>query len=98
MRVSEANPITVDGIAVDYSTLPETRGYNRESIRLYIEHRCDPGAGWRMILAHDLWAVLYCDAETVRGMREICLWLHNYAPSACHGSRERVEAWLRRKT
>ena len=91
-QVAEPLRSIVNGVGIDYSTLP--RG--RETMRMYIEHRIDPGTGTRLILAHDLAAIVYCDDETVRAMPGIYRWVYNHAPAACHGSAEKVQRWLNR--
>ena len=80
----------VDGEPVDYETCPEQ---HRESLRLFIERGIDPGTGLKLILAHDLAAVCYCDDQTVAQLPALFRWIYNHAPSLCHGSKERVEAW-----
>ena len=74
---------------VDYSTCP----IHAESLRLWIEKGIAPGTGLKYILAHDLVAVCYCDDETVKQLPALYRWIYNHAPSLCHGSAERVEAW-----
>ena len=80
----------VDGEPVDYSTCPTQ---HRESMRLWVEKGIFPGTGLDMVLRHDLEAVTYCDDETVKQLPVLLRWLRWFAPSDCHGSRERVEAW-----
>jgi hypothetical protein len=82
----------VDGAAIRYELLPEDY---RGVMRRYIENRLDPGTGWQLILAHDLAAVCYCDDSLAHNAPLIFRWLHNHAPSACHGSKEKIEEWLR---
>ena len=88
----QTNTPQVDGMAVDYSALPERL---RDAMRLWIEKGIDPGTGTglKMILAHDLFAVLYCDGQTVAELPPILRWLHNHAPSGCHGNAKVVDAW-----
>ena len=83
--------MTVDGIEIDYSGLPEA---HRERVRLYIEHGAYPGFGWRAILSHDLEAVVRCDDATVAVLPQIYRWMHNHAPSQCHGSAARMAQWM----
>ena len=80
----------VDGIPVDYSTCPAN---HRESVRRWIEGGIHPGSGLNAVLRHDLEAVVICDDDTVKQLPALLRWLHNHAPSLCHGSRESVEAW-----
>jgi len=41
-------------------------------------------------------AVSRADADSYKGMRELCQFIHNYSPRDCHGSREIVRAWQKR--
>ena len=84
--------VKVDGVAVDYSGLPERC---RDTMRLYLEHGCDPGSGWRAVLEGDARAVVMVDNEMFHDLRTIWRWLRNYAPSESHGSRRQVEEWMR---
>ena len=34
------------------------------------------------------------DAANKAAIEDYCLWLKSYAPAACHGSRDAVEAWI----
>ena len=82
--------VTVDGVAVDYSGLPE---FCRDIVQRYIERGCDPGTGWRFILAADLRAVIACDAEMVAALPQIYRWLVNHAPSLAWGCEQNVRDW-----
>jgi hypothetical protein len=84
--------ITVDGMAVDYSGLPES---HQDTMKLYIEHGYQPGSGWTAILHNDLRAVVMVDAETAAALPRIYRWLVNHAPSGCWGSPEKVTEWMR---
>ena len=84
----------VDGEEIDYSGLPASY---RDAMRLYIEHGIDPGTGWHLILANHLSAVTYCDDQTVRDLPVIWRWIHNHAPSQCHGSGRIVKEWMETK-
>jgi hypothetical protein len=35
------------------------------------------------------------DIETALSMKGICGFIYNYTPNACHGSRDKVKAWLK---
>jgi hypothetical protein len=82
----------VDGEPVNYETCPAA---HRESLRLFIERGVDPGTGLKLILAHDLDAVCYCDEETVKQLPAIYRWIYNHAPGNCHGSKKFVEDYMR---
>lgn len=86
--------LKVDGIEINYSGLP---AQYRETMRLYLEAGYDPGSGLRAILAHDLAAVVMCDAETAFALPQIYRWMVNYAPSKAHGCYARVADWMRER-
>lgn len=66
------------------------------ALKRYIEHGIPPGSCTTAILAHDLFdAFGRADETTAANMRDIVRWIYNEAPSICHGSRERVDAWIR---
>jgi hypothetical protein len=81
--------ITVNGEHVNYSTLP----MHQEAFRQWVEHGRLPGDTLQMILRHDLWAVLRCDQHTLAALPDILRWLHNHAPSNCHGSDSAIAEW-----
>jgi len=84
--------VEVDGVPVDYSGLTDQC---REIVRLYVEHGCDPGYGWTMILSDSLRAIIAVDAETAAHLTQIYRWLVNHAPSQAWGSPDCVRAWMR---
>ncbi len=46
------------------------------------------------VLENDLReAVFRADIDNLSNLRELCIWLHNYTPSPCHGSFETAAAW-----
>lgn len=62
----------------------------------YVEQRVPTGSFLRACLENDFRAAV-CRADdliTFSDLRAIALWLHNEAPSACHGSPSRVRQWL----
>ncbi len=87
-------PIKVNGEPVRYDLAPEC---SLEILWRYIEGGCDPGTGYRLILSHDSLADKYVDAETLAMLPAIRGWLHWYAPSECHGSLDRVRAWMKQR-
>jgi hypothetical protein len=46
------------------------------------------------VLTNDLMnSFAYADDENRAGMRGWVMFLHNYAPSGCYGSKEKLDAW-----
>lgn len=86
--------VLVDGAVVDYSGMPAEHAV---TMRLYIEHGCEPGSGFTAILSNDLRAVVMVDADTFQQLPTIYRWLVNYAPSQAWGSRESMRAWMRER-
>lgn len=61
----------------------------------YIINRIDPGSCLTAVLENDLMEAFgRADIKTAMGMRHICEFIYNYTPNVCHGSPERVKAWL----
>lgn len=65
-------------------------------LRYVVEYRA-PGRFLHAVLVHDLFeAFAQADSENLYNMVAIVSWLYNEAPGLCHGSDERVVAWLSR--
>jgi hypothetical protein len=75
-----------------YDRLPE---HMREHARAYVEEHQPVGNFLAAVLANDLVdAFGRADADNRAAMADWAKWLWNDIPSACWGSREKVEAWL----
>ncbi len=78
-----------------YEMLPE---HMRDAMRFYIEDRIKPGSFLTAVLENDLMeACARADHINLRRLHDFCLFLYNFAPGGCHGSPEKVRAWLERK-
>ena len=78
-----------------YEMLPE---HMRDGMRAYIEHRVPPGGFLTAALCNDLMgACAKADRTNLHHLPDFCRFLYNYAPMVCHGSPEKVKAWLERK-
>jgi len=76
----------------NYKSIPE---HTRHSILNYVARGLRPGRGLQYIFENDLFAaVAHCDDATLASLRLITTWIYNFAPSGCHGSREKVSAWI----
>jgi hypothetical protein len=63
----------------------------------YIEHGILPGQFWQAVLRNDLrTACEMADNYNSRIVPAFIRFLYNGAPSACWGSPEKVEAWVKR--
>ena len=69
----------------------------REAIVNWIDGKTPPkmlGHFLYALLCHDLWeAFARADEANANSMRGWVLFLHNYAPSTCHGSAEKLETY-----
>lgn len=78
----------------DMQGVPE---HLRDGLLRYIEHGISPGHFLTAVLENDLMgAVGRADSESARGLVGLCTYLYNDAPSGCHGSPEKVAAWVKR--
>lgn len=61
----------------------------------YVERHVETGGFLRAVLEDKLLnAVVQADDESRRVLLQIVHYVHNEIPSACHGSPEKVRAWL----
>lgn len=75
-----------------YDRLPEAM---RERARDYVERHQPVGHFLTAVLENNLVnAIGAADAENRAAIEDWALWLFNDIPSACWGSRAKVEAWL----
>lgn len=80
---------------VDYGGLPAGL---REGMRLWIEQGLLPGHFLQAVLRNDLAdAIVRADEENLKRLPEIVRWLHNEAPTRCHGEPMTVTRWWREK-
>jgi len=67
----------------------------REGLKAYLIDRVRPGAFLSAVLTNNLTdAVLRADPASLGSLKDLVLFLHNYAPANSHGSSELFEAWL----
>lgn len=84
--------ILVNGLPVDYSTLPESA---KGTMQRYIEHGIEPGSFLMAVLSNDLrGACERADSQNKHLLFEYVQWLYNYAPQGCWGDRATVSTWL----
>ncbi len=61
----------------------------------YINQRILPGGFLRAVLSNDLMgAVCRADPDSLAALQHICKFLYNHCPSPCHGSKEKMIAWI----
>ena len=77
---------------IDYSGLPP---HCQEGLRAYIEQRRQTGGFLYAVLSNDLeYAFQKADDINTHRIQDYLAFLHKQAPTACYGSREKVEKWL----
>jgi hypothetical protein len=65
-----------------------------DSLKLYLEHGCQPGQFLTAVLSNDLVrAVTYADPEAMASLKRIVQFVYNDIPSPCWGTPDRVQAW-----
>ncbi len=80
---------------IDYKMLPENLS---EGLQGYIEQGIPPGHFLQAILKNNLVeACARADIPNQRRIYDVVFFLHNYAPSACWGSTEKYESWIRER-
>jgi len=61
----------------------------------YIEEHIEPGDFLMAVLENNLSeACGRADDDNIENLPAFCAFLYNEAPAACHGSPEKVSAWL----
>ena len=67
----------------------------QDSLEAYASKGVPTGGFLRAVLENDLTeAIGRADEHNIRAIQNIVSWVYNEAPSICHGSSEKVEAWL----
>ena len=67
----------------------------RASLDRYVQKRIPPGGFLIAVLENDLMETIgRADHHNIHFLKEICQYVHWELPSPCHGSPERVAAWL----
>ena len=80
---------------IDYSGIPE---HMRESVRLYLEHGLKPGSFLTAILEDKLVeSVAQVDNINIAQIVSWAKFLWNEMPMGSWGSKEKVEAWIKKK-
>jgi hypothetical protein len=80
---------------IDFTKIPREA---RESIDMYVKQGIPTGDAFRAILANDLFmAVCRLSPENLVALKHIAGYIYHECPSECHGSYEKVDAWLEKK-
>lgn len=71
-------------------------GNIKSDIDRYVEHGFEPGSFLMAVLCNNLFmAVGAADSINQKQIPEICRYIYNETPSACWGSPERVDDWIK---
>ena len=79
----------------DYADIPPA---TRSAIYRYVVHRQKPGSALTALLQGSVDCIVMASERVYPTLPKILWLLHNYAPSQCHGTEERVRSWLRGET
>lgn len=67
----------------------------RAALDRFAQDRIPPGDFLTCVVENDLMgAMSRADADNLFNLPAICAYVYNEMPSPCHGSREKVRAWL----
>ena len=70
----------------------------RGGIERYVENRIEAGGFLTKVFENDLFGAMgQADMNSRAGLFEVVNYIYNHCPSSCHGSPEKVTAWLDRK-
>jgi hypothetical protein len=69
-----------------------------DSLDLYVKEGIPTGGFLEAVLCNDLMEAFgHADMFNRETLYDICRYVYNELPSACHGSPEKVREWLKRK-
>ena len=81
---------------LDTSRCSSDMGHLVNGLALYADHGKPTGGFLRAVLSNDFGvAVCKADENSTRALREIAQFVRNEMPSKCHGSPEKVKAWIK---
>jgi len=67
----------------------------REGMALYLDNRIQPGHFLSAVFANDLFnAIGHADDQCLAALPSIISFIYMETPGTCHGSWEKVNAWL----
>lgn len=83
---------------MDHSHYEVVRPDTLDAIDRYITHGIPTGSFLEAALCNDLMEAMgRADMGNRLALFEICNYIYNETPSVCHGSTEKVRAWLKMK-
>lgn len=73
----------------------EMPNYTKSAIDRYVENGCPIGDFLWGVLTNDLYsAVGHADSNNRLALAEIVMYVHNYLPSCCYGTSDKVKSWI----
>ena len=62
----------------------------------YVDYGASVGSFLHNVLTHDLYTALaLADDDNFQNIQAYASYLHNVIPGSCHGSKEKVDAWIK---
>lgn len=69
--------------------------YTKEGIDQYVANHIPPGSFLRAVLENNLMeAMRQADEDNQIAIFDICTYIYNHVPFDCHGTKQKVKAWL----
>lgn len=69
--------------------------HTRAGVIRYIEQGIRPGSFLEGVFANDLIkTATHAMPDSLVSLRDYAIFIYNYAPDECYGSREKLEAWI----
>lgn len=88
----ELSPEAIEAFTNDDTFVPP---HLREGIINHIQTGRGVGNFLDAVLCNDLRNAIFCaDRVSLQALPTIVRWLHNYAPSQCHGNENHVRGWI----
>ncbi len=85
---------TFDNLPSEYAVIPQS---TIGGLARYVEQGIPPGGFLTAVLENNLKeSFARADDDNIRAMHKIVMLIYNHIPGNCWGSREEVDAWLKR--
>lgn len=83
---------------MEFDQYPRVPERTRETLRLYVEHGCEPGGFVCAVLENNLVeAVGRADFENLHAIADIAKLVYNELPGEAWGNRNKVNAWMKKR-
>ena len=89
-------PLEIDGMEINYDKVPVPHMVG--GVRRYLENGIAPGHFLTAVITNDLGqAVAHGDSNNQAALADWVRFFYNYTPRDCWGSRDIMEAWMRKR-